>query len=522
MKKIYIIIATLLLATIAMAYLYFTNLHTKNNASELALNAVTKQCGLIFSFDNDKSFYDILAGQDLLQQTLGETKAKQLKNLGVFIKSPSIFSALEGQKTYIGINAVNNEVNFLITTQLKAEADISQLIKTLRNKKIEIKPKGDVYQLDFADSSTVFLGFRKELVLISNVITDVSPPVTKQEPDEFTAFVQENSRFNKNTLANLYINFDKIPAMLKNIISTQVNGELGVFNQRKAYAALTYSFSKNKILFNGKTTLDASGNYYHLFVDLPAQQLTIDNLLPSSTANYVGFAIDNYANWQKSLDEWMVSTQNNEQVKKQIAKVEQEYRVNLQEVLPKYFKNQFGTFQLHTGEKFGIIALSNGEKVGQLLLDISADYAPEIKIFKQALIPFAYFGEPFKKFERPFYTIIDNYLVMANNASSIESFLRSYKSDKLLINEQSYIEFRDQLSSEATVCFYVNNKNSEEILSRNLKNPFYKQYQSKSGFKLYNAFCYQLVGDRGKFLTNFLLYKNQEKPALADTTDTER
>lgn len=519
MKKIYLLLATLLLATMAMAYFYFTNLNKENSQNELALNAVTNQCALVFTYDNDKSFYEILGGQDLLQQALGPEKAKQLKNLGAYIQNQAVFSAVEGQKVYIGLNADNENVNFLVTIQLKPDFDATQILNAAEP--INMKQKGDVYEINFADTSRIFLRIHKDLVMISNAETEVKSAAVEKEKNEFATFINENNRLVKNTLANLFVNFDRLPVILRSMINGKINGELHIFNQQKTYAALTYNFSKNKLLFNGTTVLKDQKNYHHLFVDLAAKPLKIDNIFPSSTANYVSYATSDYKKWQENLKQWFEANKEDEGVKRQISKIEQQYRVSLEQVFPKYFKDQFATFQLITGEKFGVIGLSNGEKVGQLLIDLSADYGPDIKIFKEPLLPFIYFGEPFKKFERPFYTIIDNYLVMANNASSIQSFLRSYRSNSLLINDPDYTEFRDQLSSDATICFYVNNKNSNDLFAKNLKSSIYNEYRLKSGFKSYNAFCYQLIGDRGKFLTNCLIYKRDEKPTEVSSNTIE-
>ncbi|WP_368495418.1 DUF3352 domain-containing protein, partial [Bacillus toyonensis] len=73
---------------------------------------------------------------------------------------------------------------------------------------------------------------------------------------------------------------------------------------------------------------------------------------------------------------------------------------------------------------------------------------------------YSYFGEPFKKFKRPYYIIIDNYLVFANNASTVQSFLNSYKNNQLLINKESYITSVNQLPNTSSISFFVDLSNS--------------------------------------------------------------
>ena len=521
MKRIYITLGILLIGMIAMAYLYFSNLNTETSANDLSLNTVASNSGIIFSFENDKSFYEILSGQDLFQHILGENKSKQFSALREnLIGQPDIANALNGQKIYIGlIPGADHTIDFLIGTQIDANVNPQKIFNGLSGSQIKVNKLGEVYQLTFKDSTQCFIGLKNSMITLSNVLLPIQNALKDQkiEKQDFVNYIKNNSRFNKNTLASLYLDFNKIPLFLKSILNSNINGELNVFNKQNSFAALSYNFSKEKLLFNGNTQINDDQSYYKLFDHVPEQKLTINTILPQKTANYTIYAISDYANWHKELNELMVKTNEDKKVSQLISSVNQKYRIDLNQIFPKYFKNELVTFQLSSGEKFGAIALSNGEKVGQLLMDLSGDYAPEIKIFKEPGIAYAYFGEPFKKFEKPFYTIIDNYLVMASNASSIQVFLNSYENNALLTNDGDYQDFSNQLSSSATISFYVNHKNSNDIFGKNLKQPYFKQYQSKTGFKSFDAFAYQLSGDKGKFLSNLLLYKKPEKTVATDT-----
>jgi len=524
MKRIYITLAVLLIGMIGMAYLYFSNLKTETSVNDLSLNAATANSGLIFSFDNDKSFYEILAGQELFQQVLGEAKSKKLSSLRNNLAAhPAIANLFSGQKIYISIQpSIKDTVSFLISTQLKPNTALKSLFNSLNSSKLKTNKIDNYYQVTFADSSTFFIGIKDMLVIVSDAASIISNCLKQEKNTDqnFISYIKANSRFNKNTLANLFIDFNKLPILLKSILNSNLYGELSLFNKQNSFAALSYNFSKEKLLFNGSTEVFDNNSYFKLFSNIPEQRLTINNIIPEKAANFTIYALVNYSDWRKELHNWMIANKQEEKTNQLIANIKQKYGLDLNETFPKYFKNQLLTFQLQTGEKFGAIALSNGEKVNQLMLDLSSEYAQGISIFREEGIPFAYFGEPFKKFERPYYTIIDNYLIMANNASSIESFLNSYKNNSLLVNDIDYQNFSNQLSSSATISFYVNNKNSNDIFGRNLKSPFYKQYKSKSGFKDFDAFSYQLSGDKGKFLSNLILHKKTETILFADTTNS--
>lgn len=522
MKRIYIILSVLLLGIIAMAYVYFSNLNTDANTNDLSLNAATANAGVVFSFENDKSFYDILGGQDLFRPLLGETKTATLKSLKQnLMDQPEINNLFAGQKIYVALVAGNNnDIDFMISSQVKPNAKKELSLAGLGLKNTKFKQIGPIYELSFADSTTCFLAFEGQLALVSNSISAIQQSLKAKSAanQNFADYIKANSRFSKNTLASLYLDFNKVPSLLKQILSNNLTGELNIFNQQNSFAALNYNFSSEKLLFNGSTTVNDPNSYFQLFAKIPEQKISINTIIPEKTANYSLYAINDYTNWRKDLTAWLAKQKDKEKTDKLVGLIKQKYGLDLDQIFPKYFKNQLAAFELNTGEKFGAVALSNGEKVSQLLLDLSAFYSPEVRIFKEPYIPYNYFGEPFKKFERPFYTIIDNYLVMANNASSIEVFLNNYKNNELLVNDEGYKGLSDQLSSSSTISFYISHKNSNDIFGRNLRQPYFKQYQSKDGLKVFDSFCYQLAGDNGKFLTNLLLYKKPEKStAKADT-----
>ncbi|RZL34478.1 MAG: hypothetical protein EOO96_09635 [Pedobacter sp.] len=514
MRRIYILLILLMFGVAGMAYLYFSNLNKDGSASDVSLNLIAANAPIIFTFENDKSFYEILSGQQITDNILGEEKSKLLSSLREnLIRNANINSIFEGEKVIIGfLPGKNNKVDFLIASQTKLEnLDIGLLNKL----KASVKKDGNQYNVKFSDSTECFISIIDKSVFLSNSKDALGKIGGKKLPkNDFSEYIKQNTRVNKNTLANIYINYKQLPILLKNILNSNLNGELSVFNNQHAYASLSYNFGSDKILLNGYTDIEDDNNYFKLFADQKEQKVNIDQLFPAQTANYVIFNIDNYENWSKALKNWQQERKEYTKIEQQHKTINEKYRIDISQTFPQFFNKQLAVFQLKSSEKLGIIEIKNGDKLGQLLLDLSSEYAPDIRIFKESNLLYNFFGEPFKKFERPFYTIVDNHFVVANNASTIQVFLNSYKNNQLLISTDSYNHFKDQTSSSATIAFYINTKNSYNIFGRNLKPTFYKQYKALNSVEndnSYNAFGYQLSAENGKFMSNVLLLKNQAK-----------
>ncbi|KRT14278.1 hypothetical protein ASU31_19890 [Pedobacter ginsenosidimutans] len=518
MKKIVILTSALFLGVAFMAYVYFSKLGIDNDAKDLALQSATNNAALVFSFQNDKGFYDIIEGQQLIQQVLGKDKMNLLKQLKTSIIDDNVLNRyLKDQQVYISVLPDSNKtLNFLITVQIQRDNDIKKFYEQLKLKKAISENAKDLYTVKLNDSLSVYLGVHDQVLTASTSLKLINDANVRLTENPFTEYIKENNRQIKNVLTHVYINFNQAPLLLKNIIAGNINGEIAIFNKQNSFAVLNYNFSKEKILFSGNTELKDQYNYLKLFENIAAQNTSIQNILPDNTANYALYAYDDYGKWLKKLNSWQEQTKILSKNNAVIKKVKDEYRIDLNSIFTTYTKNQFILFQLSTSEKLGAISLSNGEKVKQLLLDVSADYNEDIKLFKSADILYSYFGEPFKKFGRPYYTIVDNNLVVANNASTVQSFLNDYKHNRLLIQTPQYLDAVNQISTTSNVSYYINTKNSADIFRNNIQLPFYKHLRGDSGLKSFDTFYYQMSADKNKFITNLLLNKYL-KPEIPDS-----
>ncbi|MDQ0638787.1 hypothetical protein QF042_002352 [Pedobacter sp. W3I1] len=518
MKKFVILTSALFLGVAFMAYLYFSKLGTDNEAKDLALQSATNNAALVFSFQNDKGFYDIIEGQQLIQQVLGKDKMSLLKQLKTnIIDDNQLNKHLKDQQVYISVLPDSDKtLNFLITIQIQGDNDIKKFYEQLKHKKAISENTKHLYTVKLNDSLSVYLGVHGQVLTASTSLKLINDANVRLTENPFTEYIKENNRQIKNVLTHVYINFNQAPLLLKNIIASNINGEIAIFNKQNSFAVLNYNFSKEKILFSGNTELKDQYNYLKLFENTAAQNTSIQNILPDNTANYALYAYDDYSKWLKKLNSWQDQTKILSKTNTVIKNVKDDYRTDLNSIFTTYTKNQFILFQLSTSEKLGAISLTNGEKVKQLLLDVSADYNEDIKLFKSSDILYSYFGEPFKKFVRPYYAIVDNNLVVANNASTVQSFLNDYKNNRLLIQTPQYLDAVNQISTTSNVSFYINTKNSAAIFRHNIQLDFYKHLRADSGLKSFDTFYYQMSADKNKFITNLLLNKYLQ-PEIPDS-----
>lgn len=499
-----------------MAYFYFSRLHAGNEFQENSLYAATAHSGLVFSVANDQKIFDILKEQDLFLQLLGKEKSAQLRLLKQKIADqPAINQYLSTNDILISfIPGPGKKISYMISTQLRQDVSGQQLLDALKQNQIPVSSEKGLYKILLSDSVSFYLGLDKNVLLIAEEREPIDKSLlllAQKKSEAFVAYILSAGKRRQNSLGNLYVDFSQIPELLKAVIPGRLSGNLAILNQLESLSTLNYNFSKERIYLNGSTRIAEKDHYFSIFSHLQPLKITIDQILPENTANYRLFSIPDYQQkFKPALDQLFKREKQDQRLNQQLAELQKVYRLDLNTIFPVYFKDQLITFQLKTGENLAAINLTNGDKVAQLLLDISESYDQEIQHLTSPDILYAYFGEPMRPFRSPYYVILDNHLILANQPSSLQDLLRKYRANELLINTTAYTAIYDQLSRTAGISFYLNPENSEELARKTLFTPFYKHFLSQNGIQAFSSIMLQLNGDQGRFQTNLLINTPQQ------------
>ncbi|EDM36554.1 hypothetical protein PBAL39_24840 [Pedobacter sp. BAL39] len=517
MKKIFFSIFILLTAIVTMAYLYFSKLNADQAQDDNSLYAAAAGSSLIFSFENDKRVTDILKSQELFKNIVGERTFLRLKSLREqLLETAGMSALLHKQTTYFSIHpGKGNDLNYIFCTQISPEFENADILNAIKHEVLQVDSADHVTRLTLKDSTTFYLAIQERLLLISDApqpLNGVLVSLKEKKENTFVDYIKSNSSLTRNTLAQLYVDFNSIPGILKPMIKGKLSGPLSVLDHQKTYAAFTYNYSNDKLLFTGTTAINDQHSYYQLYAEMKSVKVSINSIFPDLTANYSIFAIDNYPAFRQKLTKWFEQGKDQKKVSSILQNISSQYHLDPELLFPRYFKDQFAVFQLSTSEQLGAISLSNGDKLNQLLIDLTDDYNEDIKHLKTPDLLYAYFGLPLAQFRTPYYTIKDNVMVFANSAATMEIFLRRYNDNLLLTSSLSYSSALNQLPDRFNISFYVDQQQSLPLFKRNIS----QDYQAPFSAGKFDAFSYQLSGDQGKFQTNMLFNKQStlEKDSL--------
>lgn len=129
-------------------------------------------------------------------------------------------------------------------------------------------------------------------------------------------------------------------------------------------------------------------------------------------------------------------------------------------------------------------------------------------------VPFFLLGDAFSVFKKPYFMIIDNYLIFANSNTELSSFYDTYINRKFLNKNDQYNQFDNLLAVQSNISFFFHFKNAQPILERDLSPQVYDSFKSvEPGWKSFYAASVQFSAVDKNFYTNFCMKLNTDTTA---------
>jgi hypothetical protein len=517
---------------VAISYVtivYFENLNTSGMRTGQVMQAIPASAAIIFEFNNDKSFYDIYKGNKLFAAVAGRQKLDELAGLQQqILLNPSFEKYFNGQNIFISLHPLKkNDIGFLFTIASINGFD-EQFIENLAkqaNSGLLITPFGTEIKQGF----TVYIkALKKRFYAFINTDNILSGSFSRQLVDEAVSGQNEkgkpvfnpvSEKQNSNSLANLYVNFKQLTPLFYQLFKNKGTDIFENFRAFPALATLSINYRNDALMFNGSTINDPDkpAGYLNLFAEQETVNNHLKNILPSTTAYSTTFAVSSAAKFGSSLAQWQIRSSQNNEKEKLFNTIKAETGVKLKRDFYILLGNEFAVITTRYLEKFAVIAVSDGSKLKLLLSSLSKMTGENTGTLSYDKLPFFLLGDAFKNFRRPYFIVLDNYLILANTTGELASYKDSYINQKFLTKNEKYNQFDNLLAERGNVTFMFNFKNSMEILKRDLYPDVYGEFDKNSpGWKnFYGASC-QLSSAGNNFYINFCFQLN------SDSTETAR
>jgi len=527
MRKHIIITIILLVVTAYVTVFYFKNLNPPGTNTSRAINVIPNNASLIFEFNNDEGFYDILKGNKLFEAVAGKQLFGQLDTLRTqLLQNPFLGKFFDGQNIFISFHP-SADKNFLLlftastakgfeasaVDQLAKQPNTGLVITPMRTagKKgynIYIKALKQIFYLVINDGNILSGSFSKELA-------DECAAYKKKKNER--SFVLLSEQQNTNSLANIYINYNQLNPLFSMLFSNKNTDIFKSLRLLPGVATLSLNYKTDALMFNGATTiqLDKAAAYLNLFTNQQPVINHLKDIFPSTTAYSINFSVSDPLKFTTTLSQWYIKAGLKNEKEQLFAKVRTETGISLQKDFDNLLGNEFSVVTTRYFEKLAIISVKDGSKLNMLLTNVSKTSSENSGQFSYDKLPFFLLGDAFGIFKHPYYLIIDNYLILADSQGELKSYYDSYINRKFLSKNDQYSQFDNLLAAQSNVAFLIIFKNSEQIFKRDMDDSYYNSFEANDpGWKNFYGASWQLSAADKNFYTNFCMRLNTDTAAI--------
>jgi hypothetical protein len=515
MKRLIIITLLLLAATVVITVKYFNNLNPPGKRTSQAIKTIPSSAAFVFEFSNDGSFSDMYAKSNLFTGITGKAKMDELHILHTTLLNGALKNFFEDQNIFISIHPqTNDSLEYLITLPSKLPINqeaIDQLKQgksgvTLKN----VSVAGKVgYELSMDSLDRHFFITEKEKNIwtgsFSKTLLQESINYTPNDKGGLTLLPAQQG----GTLGNLYVNYAKLSPLLAQLYKSGNDDAWKLLQLMPATTAISLNYKSDALMFNGITTLNKNvSSYVGLFADMKPMDNVLKDLFPITTAYSNSYAVDNVKHFLNLLSNWQKKTGLSKDGTKLFNQIKAETGVQINQEFNNLLDNEFAVVTTRFQEKLGIIKVKNGALLKPFFNNISTMVDDEVGQLNFNQVPLFLLGDVMAPFRRPYFIILDNYLILANTPRELSNYKENYLNNAFISKGDEYIEFNNLLAQKNNVCFFVNFKNAGNVFKRTLKSVYAKAYQQETGFKSYYAAAYQLSGSDNEFYTNLCIKLN--------------
>ena len=278
-------------------------------------------------------------------------------------------------------------------------------------------------------------------------------------------------------LVRVFINYARLPQFLNIYLGTG-NEYIDMFSNSMDFAGLYFNTDHKRMEVKGYTLRkDTADPYIMALLNSGKHRMKAHEILSGRTALYTNIGFSNPVTFVKELENALAvhDPQWCESYRSSRKKIENLFDISLEENFLSWMSGEFAITQsepgllghdpeliLAIGTKSIKDARKNMEFIEKKLrrrtpLRIkTVDYKGfEINYVEMKGFFRLFFGGLFDKFEKPYYTYVDDYVVFSNKASSLLSFVEDYDQKNLLKDNPGFKNAFSYLNSSSTVFLYT-------------------------------------------------------------------
>ncbi|MEI6123964.1 MAG: DUF3352 domain-containing protein [Bacteroidota bacterium] len=553
LKIVLWLLIILLLIVGSIAYFYFGESGKRN-----ALTVIPKEAVFIIETSNLTQGWSTLSESKMWKHLLGSPKFDKLNQsamqLDSLIKGNKTLDMLFSERQLVIAAQMTSatDYDFIFAIDLKKASKISFLknyIKDLlgyfdytmtkRNfENVEIlelvkSNSNEILSICFIDN--IMVCSYSPMLIEKSIHEKDSEYWTKNERVRFVS-----TEIKGNKLFNFYLNFSQLDDYLRCYLS-ESSAMVKSMSENLYFSAFNVTFDAEKLQWDGYTSVnDSLPSYFKALANVAPGKWKAYEVISDKAALYVSMSFDNQESFFDKLKAVYKSedTTKAQDYAKTIKKVEKYLKINLEEDFFGWIGSEIAFVKLQPSANMredDAIALIHAsdiakaqegmdkitKKVRRKTLGLVKFNDTEYKNYTIKYLEYGwflklFFGKLFSKFDKPYYTIMDDYVVLSNSPSCLMDMIDDYTVGKTLSHNADFMKFLGNFDSKANISAFVQMPKIYQHLY------YYSNTTKRVGIKEnkdvilgFTLIGFQLVADGGMYKTK--LYAGFDEEAGFDS-----
>ena len=392
-----------------------------------------------------------------------------------------------------------------------------------------------------ADSSTLHLSMPGTYLLASYTKKIITSAIDSRDGNNSLA----NATFNTSEhvledygIMRMYVNYAMLPRFMK-CYSNENNEYLTRLSQALHTSSLSLSFQDKLLSAKGYTYINDSIESYIKTLAVSGKSGTeITEIAPQRTAFYLGFGFTSFQDFFKNFENNIKQdVKEYDAYKANMKQVENFLNIDLEKNFISWIGDEVAIFELQSSGK-GLdneVALVfkahdiEGAKKNLAHIEKMVKKRTPVKFKKVDHRGYSInylsmkgvfrvlFGKFFDRYDKPYYTILNNFVIFSNHPQSLESIIDDYLDRNTLVRSDDFRTFRKSFDDESSVFIYLNTPVLFNTVKKLADSPTRASMDRNKPFIIcFRHIGFQLVPEGSRFKT--LIQEQFDAPELPPAT----
>ncbi len=332
--------------------------------------------------------------------------------------------------------------------------------------------------LDNSSKDTFYYTFIDGFLVGSYTYSLVEASISERQEPELSRsfeFLDVKKEALGNGLLRLYVNYQASYPYLTKTQGKEIMDPI-VANLPFYFSGLYFNIEKESLFLEGKTNyIDSLHTYFTIFPESGEGSFESPKVLPARTAALYSFGFDSFADFYKSLEDKLKSpSEYGKDYDKYKKRIEGFLDIDLEKDFVDWLGDEMVIAQLESRQKVptpqvAFILKAKSSKLAKKKMDYLTRQIKRKTPVKFKLINYKGYsinfmsvkgffklilGKLFDRFDKPYYTIIDEYVIFANEPQVLRRFIDDYIDENTLAKQIPFQNFVERIDDEHSALIY--------------------------------------------------------------------